>query len=101
VELDNPRGDSLKGKKPKVYSAGDQIHIAVTQNFEEVATEFFQFCNENHYNPSEVIRSSMEQWLKRQKRIKELMEESVEMDARSSMEKEKRIVRRLKEEGVT
>jgi hypothetical protein len=92
---------ALKRKKAKVYRSGDQIHIAVTQNFEDVATEFFQFCNENHYNPSEVIRSSMEHWLRRQKRIRDLMEENIDMDAKSSMEREKRLMRRLKEEGVT
>ena len=91
----------MKRKKPKKYRSGDQIHIAVTQNFEDVATDFFRFCNENHYNPSEVIRSSMEQWLKRQKRLKELMEENIEKDTKSSSEKERRIIEKLQEEGIT
>ena len=92
--------DSLRRKRTKKYRSGDQIHIAVTQNFEDVATDFFQFCNENHYNPSEVIRSTMEQWLSRQKRMKELMEENIERDSRSSSEKEKRVMERLREEGI-
>ncbi|HHD15577.1 MAG TPA: hypothetical protein ENK47_02595 [Euryarchaeota archaeon] len=85
----------------KVYKSGDQIHIAVTQNFEETATEFFKFCKDNHYNPSEVIRSCMEQWLDKQVRIKEIMEGNVERDAKEAMERERRILARLKEEGMS
>ncbi len=85
----------------KIYKPGDQIHIAVTQNFEDIATEFFQFCKENHYNPSEVIRSNMEQWLQKQKRIKEMMEGSLERDAQEAIEREKRILERLREEGLS
>ena len=92
--------DYLRRKRTKKYRSGDQIHIAVTQNFEDVATDFFQFCNENHYNPSEVIRSTMEQWLSRQKRLKELMEENIERDSKSSSEKEKRVMEKLREEGI-
>lgn len=90
----------MRRKRTKKYRSGDQIHIAVTQNFEDVATDFFQFCNENHYNPSEVIRSTMEQWLSRQKRLKELMEENIERDSKSSSEKEKRVMEKLREEGI-
>lgn len=85
----------------KVYRSGDQIHIAVTQNFEQTATEFFNFCNSNHYNPSEVIRSCMEQWLQKQIRIKEMMEGSLERDSKEAEERERRILERLKEEGLS
>ena len=85
----------------KIYRPGDQIHIAVTQNFEETATEFFRFCNDNHYNPSEVIRSCMDQWLQRQKRIKEMMEGEIESNSKISLEKEKRFLQRMKEEGLS
>jgi len=91
----------LGRRATKVYKSGDQIHIAVTQNFEDTATEFFRFCKENHYNPSEVIRSSMDQWLQKQKRIKEMMEGSLERDAKEAQEREKRILDRLKEEGIS
>lgn len=90
----------MNGKAPKHYKSGDQIHIAVTQNFEDVATEFFLFCKENHYNPSEVIRSCMETWLAKQKRLKEMMDEGYEKDARSIAEKEVRIIERLRDEGM-
>jgi cyclophilin family peptidyl-prolyl cis-trans isomerase len=91
----------LGRRATKTYRSGDQIHIAVTQNFEETATEFFQFCKDNHYNPSEVIRSCMEQWLQKQQRIKEMMEGNLERDAKEAMEREKRILERLKEEGLS
>jgi len=91
----------LGRRATKVYKSGDQIHIAVTQNFEETATEFFKFCKDNHYNPSEVIRSCMEQWLDKQVRIKEIMEGNVERDAKEAMERERRILARLKEEGMS
>ena len=90
----------MNGKAPKHYKSGDQIHIAVTQNFEDVATEFFLFCKENHYNPSEVIRSCMESWLAKQKRLKVMMDEGYEKDARSIAEKEVRIIERLRDEGM-
>jgi hypothetical protein len=96
----HPEERSLNGKAPKHYKSGDQIHIAVTQNFEDVATEFFYFCKENHYNPSEVIRSCMESWLSRQKRLREVMDEGFEKDPRFSSEKERRILDRLREEGL-
>lgn len=85
----------------KVYRPGDQIHIAVTQNFERTATEFFDFCNRNHYNPSEVIRSCMEQWLERQQRIRDMMDAPVERDARDLVDRERRILQRLREEGLS
>lgn len=95
-------GGCLLGRRStKVYRSGDQIHIAVTQNFEDTATEFFSFCKDNHYNPSEVIRSCMEQWLDKQKRIREMVEGDIEMDVKRSMEKERRFLQRMKEEGLS
>ncbi|MCU0798483.1 MAG: hypothetical protein MUC62_02280 [Candidatus Thermoplasmatota archaeon] len=88
-------------KDTKVYRPGDQIHIAVTQNFERTATEFFDFCNTNHYNPSEVIRSCMEQWLERQQKLRDMMDSPVERDARDLVERERRILQRLREEGLS
>jgi hypothetical protein len=43
----------------------------------------------------------MEQWLERQRRIKEMMDGDLEMDPRSSMEREKRFLQRMKEEGLS
>ncbi|MBN1540409.1 MAG: hypothetical protein JW939_09715 [Candidatus Thermoplasmatota archaeon] len=91
----------MKRQAMKVYKSGDQIHIAVTRNFEDTATEFFRFCKDNHYNPSEVIRSCMEQWLNRQQRIKEMMESDYETDVRMGMERERRFIQRMKEEGLS
>lgn len=88
-------------RSTKVYRSGDQIHIAVTQNFEDSATDFFGFCKENHYNPSEVIRSCMEQWLEKQKRIKEMIEGDIGMDPKMSMNREKRYLQRMKDEGLS
>ena len=85
----------------KVYRSGDQIHIAVTRNFEDTATDFFRFCKNNHYNPSEVIRSCMEDWLKRHQRIKEMLEGDLEMSSKMGMEREKRFLQRMKEEGMS
>src|SRR5512137_1437067 len=46
----------------KVYKAGDPIHIVVTQEFADVANEFFSYCKEKGYNPSEVIRQAIVEW---------------------------------------
>ncbi|MGA1865859.1 MAG: hypothetical protein ACMUFK_00160 [Thermoplasmatota archaeon] len=91
----------MRRQAMKVYRSGDQIHIAVTRNFEDTATEFFRFCKDNHYNPSEVIRSCMEQWLNRQQRIKEMLETDIESDVRMGMERERRFIQRMKEEGLS
>ena len=58
------------------YQAGDQIHITVTQDFTETATEFFRFCKKYHYSPSEVIRGCMASWLDRTKKMVEMWEKS-------------------------
>ena len=91
----------MKSRSKKEYRSGDQIHVAVTQNFEETATEFFGFCKDNHYNPSEVIRSCMEQWLMRQKRIREVVDQDFEKETEGYLDREKRVLRRFKEEGIS
>ena len=53
----------------KRYKSGDQIHITVTKDFEDTATEFFKMCRELDANPSKVIRSGMAAWVERQKDI--------------------------------
>jgi len=60
----------------KPYKAGDQIHITVTQDFTEMATDFFRFCKRNHYSPSDVIRGCMMTWLNRTKKMVEQYEKS-------------------------
>jgi len=62
--------------EPKEYRAGDQIHITITQGFADTATEFFAFCKNHQFNPSEVIRSGMKTWLEKQKLIQEQFEKS-------------------------
>ncbi len=59
-------------KKTKEYRPGDQIHISVTRDFSETATEFFAFCREHNFNPSEVIRDSIREWLEKQKEIQRM-----------------------------
>jgi hypothetical protein len=43
----------------------------------------------------------MEQWLKRQQRIKEMLEGDLEMSSKMGMEREKRFLQRMKEEGLS
>ena len=70
------------GRRPKTmdesrpYHAGDQIHITVTQDFAEMATDFFRFCKKYHYSPSDVIRGGMVTWLEKTKRMIEQYEKS-------------------------
>ena len=70
------------GRRPKTmdedkpYKAGDQIHITVTQDFAEMATDFFRFCKKHHYSPSDVIRGGMMTWLKRTKKMVDQYESS-------------------------
>ena len=65
------------GRRPKTidlntpYEAGDQIHITVTQDFTENATEFFRFCKKYHYSPSDVIRGCMINWLEQTRKMVE------------------------------
>lgn len=47
----------------KTYKSGDPIHIVVTQDFVEDANRFFSYCRDRGYNPSQVIRQAMADWL--------------------------------------
>lgn len=66
----------VKQSKYKRYKNGDQIHISVTKDFAGTATEFFRFCREHRYNPSEVMRGAITDWLERQKEIHRVYKES-------------------------
>jgi hypothetical protein len=50
----------------KSYKSGDPIHIVVTQDFVSDANRFFNYCREKGYNPSQVIRQAMVDWLERE-----------------------------------
>ncbi|MFO8051087.1 MAG: hypothetical protein R6V01_05240 [Thermoplasmatota archaeon] len=50
----------------KHYEAGDPIHIVVTQDFVDDANRFFRYCREKGYNPSQIIRQAMADWMERQ-----------------------------------
>jgi len=50
----------------KEYGPGDPIHIVVTQDFVDTANDFFSYCRENGYNPSQIIRQAISDWLDRQ-----------------------------------
>ncbi len=76
-------GKQLKYKR---YRNGDQIHISVTKDFTETATEFFKFCREHRYNPSEVMRGSIADWLARQKEMQRIYKES-QMEKGEMMDK--------------
>jgi hypothetical protein len=65
-----------KQSKCKRYKNGDQIHISVTKDFAETATEFFKFCREHKFNPSEVMRGAISEWLERQKEVQRVYKES-------------------------
>lgn len=52
----------------KNYQAGDPIHIVVTQDFVDDANRFFQYCRERGYNPSQIIRQAMVDWMENQER---------------------------------
>jgi len=47
----------------KSYRPGDPIHIVVTQDFVEDANRFFSYCREKGFNPSQIIRQAMVDWL--------------------------------------
>ena len=76
------------GKQTKFrrYRKGDQIHISVTKDFAETATEFFRFCREHRYNPSEVMRGAINDWLVKQKEIQKIYKES-QMERGDMLEK--------------
>jgi hypothetical protein len=67
-----------KKTKPKFkrYKNGDQIHISVTKDFANTATEFFKYCRENRFNPSEVMRGTIADWLEKQKEMQKVYKES-------------------------
>lgn len=50
----------------KTYKSGDPIHIVVTQDFVDDANKFFSHCRQRGYNPSQVIRQAMMEWLKKE-----------------------------------
>ena len=63
------------GRRPKIldplksYKSGDQIHITITQDFVETATEFFRLCTKYHYSPSDVIRGNIAEWVDQTKEM--------------------------------
>lgn len=63
-------------RKHKRYRTGDQIHISVTKDFADTATEFFKFCREHRFNPSEVMRGAIADWLEKQKEMVRIYKES-------------------------
>ena len=75
-----------KQKKHKRYRKGDQLHISVTKEFADTATEFFRFCREHRYNPSEVMRGAILDWLEKQKEIMKVYKES-QMERGDMLEK--------------
>ena len=60
--------DKYKNCKP-----GDHIHILVTKDFVDTATLFFRICKDEHYNPSEIIRSAIAKWVSGQQEKKRLL----------------------------
>ena len=70
--------DERMAKNDKQYKKckpGDHVHILVTKNFTDTATEFFKICKDEHYNPSEVIRSSIAEWVEKQKEMQKILKE--------------------------
>ncbi len=63
--------------------AGDQIHIVVTEEFAQTANEFFNFCAEQGYNPSQIIRGAMASWLKDRMKEKRPVDKLVEQYERA------------------
>ena len=55
-----------KGDTYKSYKAGDPIHIVVTQDFVDDANKFFSYCRLKGFNPSEIIRQAMVEWMNNQ-----------------------------------
>lgn len=50
----------------KTYGSGDPIHIVVTQDFVGTANEFFSYCRDKGYNPSQIIRQAITEWLNKE-----------------------------------
>jgi hypothetical protein len=63
-----------RGKR-KICKPGDHIHILVTKDFADTATDFFRICKDEHYNPSELIRSLISDWVIRQHELKKMLKE--------------------------
>lgn len=66
----------VRQKKYKRYRKGDQIHVSVTKDFATTATEFFRFCREHRYNPSEVMRGAVSDWLEKQKEMRRVFKDA-------------------------
>lgn len=56
----------------KQYQPGDPIHIVVTQEFVDDANDFFTYCRERGFNPSQVIRQAMVEWMKNQRTMDDI-----------------------------
>ena len=56
----------------KQYRPGDPIHIVVTQEFADDANEFFSYCKQNGFNPSQIIRQAIIDWLRNQKMLEDV-----------------------------
>jgi hypothetical protein len=70
----------------KHYRKGDQIHISVTKDFAEIATQFFKYCREHHFNPSDVMRGAINDWLSKQKEMQRIYK-NVQMERGDVIEK--------------
>ncbi|MEM2899449.1 MAG: hypothetical protein QXT63_01535 [Thermoplasmata archaeon] len=62
---------------------GDQIHIVVTKDFAPIANDFFRFCAEQGYNPSQIIRSAITNWLREKMKEKRPIDKLVEQYERA------------------
>ncbi|MBN1389718.1 MAG: hypothetical protein JXA22_03640 [Candidatus Thermoplasmatota archaeon] len=51
------------------YRSGDPIHIVVTQEFVDDANRFFSYCKDRGYNPSQIIRQAMVDWLVKEENV--------------------------------
>jgi len=61
-------------KNQKRHNSRDIIHVSVTKDFVDTAAEFFVFCKEHQFNPSEVIRENIRSWLEKKKAIQEILQ---------------------------
>lgn len=53
----------MRGDRKKRYSAGDQLHIIVLEDFVKTANEFATYCEANSINASGAIRHAIDEWL--------------------------------------
>ncbi len=58
------------------YRPGDPIHIVVTQDFVSDANKFFTYCRDKGFNPSQVIRQAMIDWLTREEKPSMIIKEN-------------------------